>query len=113
MWFITFRGIPGPPLKPLTFLRAALTNELVQPAGPAFQPASRSRAEFLIYIFFNTLHRLPALTRPSSFVARQLHSFFASLVIKTTDIKTTKAVAHQPAIAAGPGFSSPFLEEVL
>jgi hypothetical protein len=41
-------------------------------------------------------------------VARQLHSLFVSLVIKTTDIKTTKAVANQPAISAGPAFPSPF-----
>jgi hypothetical protein len=43
-------------------------------------------------------------------VARQLHSFFTSLVIKTTDIKTTKAVAHQPAISAGWAFSSSYLK---
>jgi hypothetical protein len=48
--------------------------------------------------------------RPFSFVARQLHSFITSLVIKTTDIKTTKAVGHQPAISAGRAFSSPYLK---
>jgi hypothetical protein len=70
----------------------------VQPAPPAFQLASRRQAKFLIDIVFSALHWLPAVPRPASFVARQLHSFFASLVIKTTDIKTTKAVAQQPAI---------------
>jgi hypothetical protein len=48
-----------------------------------------------------------------SSLAHELQSFFASLVIKATDIRTTKAAAQQLAIVAGPVFSSPFLEEDL
>jgi hypothetical protein len=38
-------------------------------------------------------------------LARELHFFLASLVIKTTDIRATKAVGREPAVSAGPGFS--------
>jgi hypothetical protein len=47
-----------------------------------------------------------------SSLACELHSFKASLVIKATDIRTTKAAKRQPE-TSGPAFSSPFLEEVL
>jgi hypothetical protein len=51
----------------------------------------------------------PYLVRSLSWHANCILSL-TSLVIKTTDIKTTKAVAHQLAISAGWAFSSPYLK---
>jgi hypothetical protein len=48
-----------------------------------------------------------------SSLAHELHSFFASLVIKTTDNQNDESSAQQLAIVAGPVFFSPFLEEDL
>ena len=46
-------------------------------------------------------------------LAFHLHYLSVSVVLKNTDISTTKAAVELASVVAGTAFSSPFLEEVL